>query len=148
MDSEVQPIIDAFMQTGAKKHSEKIPWIIFKVGKKEKTDAKDSIYILQRGMPGQTYDDLLEILRETDACYVLADYILCPESKKTYPVFINWCKDTAPIKEKLTCSASVSPLKNLLSKSCKVTLECHDFDDICCQEIDKAVKTGYKVADI
>ena len=89
MDSDVQPAVEAFILSGTKKAHEKKPWILFDVGKKEAND-KDTIRIVREGKPGESYDDLVQILLETDAAYAVADFPLEGESKKTYPIFINW----------------------------------------------------------
>jgi len=146
MDAGVQDAVNDFIQLGTKNKEKKKPWIIFDVGKKNANDTKDTIKILQEGKPGETYDDLVKILLETDTAYALADYTLC-EQGTCYLVFICWTKDSASIKKKMVASASVAPLRNLLSKACKVNLESHDLDDICCESMASHVKKCYKLCE-
>lgn len=154
MEDDVQPAIQAFIQSGSKKTGEKPPFILFEIGTKkvEGKKAKEIIRILKKGECHQTYDDLVEILLATKAAYALCDYRLNEDEKKqctlkadTFPIFINWTSESASMKDKMIASSSVAVIRRFTSTACKVSLECHDSDDICCEAIFKHIKKNYNL---
>jgi len=145
LDVDVPCAVQDFIKIGKKKECDKHPWIIFHVDKKDDTDAKECIKIFRVGQPGETYDDLVHVLLEKEAAYALVDYPLDEGTRKTYLSFITWTKETASVKAKMVASASVGPLKNLLSEAVKANIEGHDLDDICCENMTSEVRRGYKL---
>lgn len=106
-------------------------FIIFRIENKEK------VIVDKTGPSDQTYDDFLAALPAQECRYCLVDVDYTTKAGATHSklVFVMWCPDEAPVKEKMLYSSSTDSMKDLTGVQCKV--QGNDLSDIQKDEVQK-----------
>lgn len=78
-------------------------------------DKQNQIVLLQKGNPGETYNDFKAALPPKDVRYAVVDFhYTTDDGERQKLIFVNWAPDSSPIKKKMISAGSKASLKDKL----------------------------------